>query len=817
MPIPASTASMAMSIVNGLMRLTGRVDRIMAEQAALRSELAFASKPLLKPPLAGVMKKKLKKLSEETQGQVPDPLADQRADVSALVAKRNPGEPELLKYMEMFLPEEVEFRLDDPGGDLIPKLQEKRAVWNLDDADVMRIAYYLQPGDDLRESSTPWQIAMAVVDVLADLAIENQSMILHDNRARPLLLAILQRFADADLTDAGTPKLFLRVVLKTTVNGALDAKDVLSSDKAWVDSVLKALADSREAEGDDFVVGLINGNSYPVLIGNLLEEGAEKVGVSAKENAKHFESIASDVLNHAASIMKQQDDFKGFINDHWGELLGAGLKGLHANGDAILEGQSPLLRGTLLSAIDVLAETADRDLLSSETLTATIEAAIGAIAVKPDLLNGVTDKELIKQLIGSTAGVVANKGIQQALSSAGVELVIHNTMGYLAQQPELLVRQPGLAQEVVGSLLGSLAQSGSLRLETVAIAGVQSLFSEIAANPDLVDTNYPQVVSEIAGTLGVALTDLRLTRDEAKEMLVSLAETVADNPALVVGDNAGLPAKVLGEVLDVLIDNRGKSLSSISIKEISVQVLDVVVADSDLLAGSPDLVKQSVAAVLDEIAKALRDQGAEPSLRFEHLALTALNGVLVSVAADPALLKVEAKYATAVGQLAGVLANALKDGQLNDREVEKIMMRAAEIIAANVQLLANEQNELVAKVINAILAKLSEGGSVSLRGDALVELLSGTIKVLAANAKLMQKVDETVEQLAKRVQVVIAAGLDKVRQKLGKILEQADIPYVIVELLRRWALDQVPSIDIDDDQFSNVFDDIVADVVGQFA
>ena len=138
-------------------------------------------------------------------------------------------------------------------------------------------------------------------------------------------------------------------------------------------------------------------------------------------------------------------------------------------------------------------------------------------------------------------------------------------------------------------------------------------------------------------------------------------------------------------------------------------------------------------------------------------------------------------------------------------------------MVANAQLLANEQNDLVAKVINAILTKLSEDGSVSLRRDALVELLLGTIKVLAANGKLLQKVDESVDQLVKRVQVVIAAGLEKARQKLGQILEQADIPRVVVELLRRWAFDQVPSIDIDDEQFSNVFDDIVEDLVTQFA
>ena len=278
-----------------------------------------------------------------------------------------------------------------------------------------------------------------------------------------------------------------------------------------------------------------------------------------------------------------------------------------------------------------------------------------------------------------------------------------------------------------------------------------------------------------------------------------------------------MPAKVLEEVLDVLINNRGKTLSSISIKEISVLVLDVVVTDSGILAGSPDLVKQSVAAVLDKIGNALGDQGTQPSLQFEQLAMTALNSVLVAAAANPSLLKVNAAYAKVVGKLAGVLANALKDGRLNDREVEQILLNAAEIIAANVQLLAKEQDELVAKVIDAVLSKISGGDGISLRGDALVELLLGAIKVIAANGKLMQKVDETVEQLAQKIQVVISTGLEKAQQKLGQLLGQADIPRIIVELLRRYAFGQVPTLNIDDAQFNHVFDEIVTDIVGQIA
>ena len=53
MPIPATTANAALSIVSGLVRLTGRVDRIMAEQTALREDLALPGKVFVKAAASG--------------------------------------------------------------------------------------------------------------------------------------------------------------------------------------------------------------------------------------------------------------------------------------------------------------------------------------------------------------------------------------------------------------------------------------------------------------------------------------------------------------------------------------------------------------------------------------------------------------------------------------------------------------------------------------------------------------------------------------------------------------------------------------------
>src|SRR5690606_3540778 len=90
--IPTSTANAALSLVSTLVRLTGRIDRIMAEQAALREDLAFAGKVVTLPPPAVQMVRDLKRFLEATAPQAPDPLHGRRSELEALLEQRAPGE-----------------------------------------------------------------------------------------------------------------------------------------------------------------------------------------------------------------------------------------------------------------------------------------------------------------------------------------------------------------------------------------------------------------------------------------------------------------------------------------------------------------------------------------------------------------------------------------------------------------------------------------------------------------------------------------------------------------------------------------------------
>src|SRR5690606_34131115 len=146
-----------------------------------------------------------------------------------------------------------------------------------------------------------------------------------------------------------------------------------SSDRAGVRALLSALANARAQLGDDLVVGLARGRGYALLVGHILEQGA---GLLRAEEAGDFERIAADVVGRAGALIQSRPGRAAFLQDHWGDLLRAGLRSVQTHGDAILGDRSPLLRATLLASIDVLADDEASALLGNGTLMKAVEAAV---------------------------------------------------------------------------------------------------------------------------------------------------------------------------------------------------------------------------------------------------------------------------------------------------------------------------------------------------------------------------------------------------------------------------------------------------------
>jgi hypothetical protein len=797
MPIPATTANAALSIVNGLVRLAGRVDRIMAEQTALRSDLAFAGKVIVKPPSGVKIKEALDDYVNDTRGQSPDPLGDRRRELETLLADSNTTRGQLMDWAETYVPDVIVYRVDDPSGDFAKKLAARRSTWDLDDQDIVRLAYYLDPDKDLREGKLAWQLAMSVVEVVADLAVENQQLIFRDDRARPVVKAVLERFADADLVNSGPKKIFLRVVLKATLNGALDAADSLDLDKAWVDAVVSALATAREksAKGDDFVVGLVQGRGYNLLVSSLLAEGAEYIG---GETASNFERVAADVLVAGAALVETRAGFDGFFADHWSDLLRAGLQSIHTNGDAILDDAQPILKDTLLAAVDVLATTNGKEFLSSDTLVNAVDAAIGAVAANPDLLG---DKVWLNTLLSATVSVTSSQGIRKTFTDEGVQVLMQAVLGELASRPELLVAKPGLPQDVVGSILEALASSGKLQLEVIAASAVEGVLSGIAEKPELVGTDYPELVSEVAGALVVRLDDLHLSRAEAGEILGDVADAIANDTTLIGIDPTSLRGQVIDTVLGEVAKKRGKRMGGESIRNIVAALLRVAATNPDVLGSRPELLSAAIAPMLDTLAGQV---GGQPvvDLRLDRVLRAGLTGVLDAIERDPAVLDSRYPQAAAVG--VAVVKDLLDDGRLSDQQIEELTALVVETIAANVDLLVEEQEGLVGTVLAAVVPVLLADRPLRLDRDAVTAILREVTVILAAHGKSLLGGDP-VGDLADRVEIVIQVGLDKAARELGRLLDRNAVAGTVVLLLRRWAIDEVPSLDINDPLFDRIF------------
>jgi len=638
MPIPTNTAITAISIVSGLVRLAGRIDNIVSEQAALRQELALPGKVVISPPLAGSMKRDLQGFLEASVNEEPDPLSGRRQQLAALLAQSNPAEDVLLLWLTELLPDKVVYQVDDPSGEFAKKLREKRGAWDLDDEEILRLAYYLGAGKDLRAANLPWQLATAVVSVVTEVAVQNQALIFRDDRARPILVAVLSRFSEPDLAKVGSHRALLRFVLKATLNGVLDHPDQLGGDKAWVEGILAALAKVRANtdDGDDFVVGLVHGRGYPLLIGGLLEEGASHL---ASSDAGQFEAVAAEVLLEASKLVRQKPQFEGFFQDHWGDLLRAGLAAVHSNGNVILAQQSPLLREALLAAIKALAETDGRHLLSSGTLTILVEAAVGAIAVRPELLDDRVHEGWLRELMTSAAGVLAGQGVQSTFSPSGLETLLQTFARTIAEQPELIVENPGLAREVIGPILRALAASGQPRLDVIASAGANAVLSAIAADPALADTHYPSLVAEVARALAGPLQDMRLTRAEVANLLQDTAATIAADPMLIGIEPVQLPAIIVAEVLRSIGEDRlSRPLSTRSPESVVAAALQLLAARPQLFEGRPERISEAVVPVLAELSNIPSKSGEGNLQVIDRLVEVALQGILGQLSMAPALL-----------------------------------------------------------------------------------------------------------------------------------------------------------------------------------
>ncbi len=531
--LTTEAAGLAIQIAKGLIKLTRRVDLVLAEKEVVEAPMALPAPNLGLMPGKRLMKTELTKLVRAPKGD-PDSLGSDRALIEAELAKgAGSDKNRLFSFVEQYLPALAYQSQLDLNGSFVIALKAARPEWATD-PELCVAAFYVSSGAKLHKKSYSWRIALTVVDVLSEFGGENTALFIRDERLQGVVGAVLKRFGDVDLQQIDSTSVLLQTVLRATLNGVLDSKDKLRVNNEWLEAVFDALAKAREAmpeeDSDEFLLGLVQGEGYPALLGALLESAAGHIN---DDELTNFRDVAADFLNEVAGLVKGKASIKGFFEDHWGDLVRAGLHAAEKNSVALL-GNKKLLGTILAQVAGDLAKFPDNRLLSTDSLYGIVNS-IAAVAVEnPELIEELleSDEKWVAKLIGSVAGTVADKDIREVFTTEGVETLFIDTFETFSKHPELIVGDSKLAGALVGGVLKELAAVKSFAAGDLATAAVGGALSGLSANPGLIKFKYSEVVSSLAGKVAMLVKDHTLTGVQGQDILRAATASLAENPQL---------------------------------------------------------------------------------------------------------------------------------------------------------------------------------------------------------------------------------------------------------------------------------------------
>lgn len=644
MTLPAATVNIGLSLASALVKLGGRLDQIVAGQAATRSPLAFPNAVQIRPPSVGDMTDILSQYVAEQQGM---PVAEREVTAEDLdlieqaIANPNRVEATLVPVMEDFVPDRLKFEIKDDAAWAATALtafgEEGLAPLDSEQAGI-ELLYFLGPGADRREQGLPWQIGTTVFGTLAEFTVQNQQTLIRDEASRALISTLLTRLATRELLAIADGRMLVRHVLKATLNAVVDVREDIDQDNPWLEALFDALADARaaqpEAERNDYLVGLLSGRGYKAFVTELIEEGAEQLG---DEEAPAYHKVLAEVLKEAATRARAAPDTANvelFFQEHWTDLARAGLKSVEVHGPVLLEGTAPLLKESLIAAVGALAETNQRRLFTSESLILATEAAIAAVAARPELFGDEQGAAWMKTFYGGFAAIVADAGLRKTFSGQGISRIAQEIAGRLAEQPQLLFEDPGLAQELAAQILKKIADSPSLSSEMLATAAIDAALSAVADNPHLLKkgdaqpTTFAQVIAAIAGPVAELVREQTLSGIRGADLLETVIRAVASNPELYTEIQPELARLIVARIVEAAAEDRMNLLTGDAVVALVDTVLTVIAQRGRalLVGGSAAVLADRITVV---IKAGLEAAGKELGRQLDRPAVVLVVGLLV--------------------------------------------------------------------------------------------------------------------------------------------------------------------------------------------
>lgn len=569
--LSGSALDMVMSLARGIVKLAGRLDKLMAEKAGVEGPL-FIPMPVMVFPVVPLLQQTiaLGKYLNETANQVPDPLGTQRPDIAQAVEDKSLQA--VPRFFAQIYPDKAGVSKVDPDGVFIKALKLRLPDLDLGNEDTRLAAFYLCAGEDERGIGYVTRTALLVADVVAEFGVEHASQFISHSPTRDLVASIVGRFAKPDLESFTEWGPLLRHGLVAALDGLVENKDAIEGSAPWLDAVLSAIAAAKDdlAGGADFITGLVNGKGYQLLFSKGLLLAADRL---APEDAGAYKAIAADVLNGAAPLVKAHSaTFRTFFNDSWGELLRVGLVAVDKHGPALLAGEKSPLRELTLALVQELAQQPDLTRLSRDTVFHLADAAFSVVARSPALLDAAKLQPWLSACVAATLKIVNEQDLRATLGAQGVEQVLLAALRVLGEHPGLLVDAPGPRVEWIGTVLKAVSAAGGQDAKALSTAAVTGILERLASQPNLAGTRYPDILAALAGDLAQQVKNKGLTGAQAAQVLQSAADVALRNPALF--DKLG--GQVVSTVVAAVLTAAGSAQAGPLAGAALVKVLDAV-------------------------------------------------------------------------------------------------------------------------------------------------------------------------------------------------------------------------------------------------
>jgi hypothetical protein len=547
--ISTDAATLALSIAQGLIKLGGRIDLLLAERSAVSGEFLVPVPPVASGPSMPAIRKELRAYLDDTADDNPDPLGSDRKRLARLL-DQSPSPDELGDFYLRLFPSKASPAPVDPDAAYLRELRTRMPGLDWADPAVRQAAFFIAAGRDAREIGYPLRLGLLVADTLAEVASQNTARMIRDPRLAEGVQAVLERFAQPDLESFTEWSPLLQHVLRSTLNGLLDARGVVAGHNPWLDAVLTALARAREdsEDGDDYLAGLMEGRGYGLLVSEGLSMAAGRLD---ETGAPVFQQIASEVLAAAAPLVRDNKrGFAGFFNEHWSDLLHGALVALDKHGPQLLEGEDPLLQEVLTGLIRELASTSGAAWFTRDMVLHLADAAVGVVATHEALWKPTLQQPWLQELVSSAVGVVSTGGIRRAFSTAGLEDLATSVLARFASNPRLLVANPGLPFELVSAVLKAVAEAGPLDAHTLATAAIPAALEVLEQHAGLVGEDLAPVVAGVCAEAASRVASGHLDGAAAAALVCAALKAVALNPEFLVKEEGDLVAAVCAAVCD---------------------------------------------------------------------------------------------------------------------------------------------------------------------------------------------------------------------------------------------------------------------------